>query len=186
MDDLNMHYVSTLDEARELVEKHEKYWVSNCGCREPKGECKQSRMDVCLYFIDYMEPTGSGFHEVDRVFVDGIFAEAIDKHLVPRPFRDIDQQTKKILPVTAGICFCCNCCCGYLTSPGAKDSCDKGKFIENTDLDSCSNCEACTEVCYFGARKMEDNDLVVIKENCFGCGVCVEVCPTLCIKMNRR
>jgi hypothetical protein len=30
----HFHYVATLGEARELVDRFDKFWVSNCGCRE--------------------------------------------------------------------------------------------------------------------------------------------------------
>ncbi len=55
--EVNMHWVSTHEEASAMIKAHSKFWVSNCGCREPKGGCDQSRMDVCL---DFTNSGGSG------------------------------------------------------------------------------------------------------------------------------
>jgi len=56
--DYNQHYVCTLDEARRIIAAHDQFSVSNCGCREAKGVCGRSRMDVCLYFNPDFPPTG--------------------------------------------------------------------------------------------------------------------------------
>ena len=67
-----------------------------------------------------------------------------------------------------------------------KEKCDKGKFIEKTDEDKCSNCGECVEVCYFNARKLANDELVVIRDNCYGCGLCTDVCPENCVEMVQR
>jgi len=172
------HYVCTHDRARELVESHDRFWVSNCGCREGKGKCARSRMDVCLIFAESFPGSGTGKKPATRAEVNEILSEAKDKHLVTRPFRD-DART-----ATEGICFCCDDCCGYFLDPSEK--CDKGEFTENTDLLECNNCGECVEVCYFKARTMSEGQLIVNTEACYGCGLCVDVCPKACIGLVRR
>jgi len=178
--EIPIHYVCTHDQAKELINKNKNFWVSNCGCREgnEKG-CQRSRIDVCLMFDEGEASSGSNKKAVDRVFVNGIMKEAEDKKLVARPFRN-EARTG-----TAGICFCCDDCCGYFAE-GSEYICDKGKFIEKTNMKNCSQCGLCEEVCYFKARKMVNNEMEINQDNCYGCGLCTSVCPEHCIKMIAR
>ena len=45
------------------------------------------------------------------------------------------------------------------------------------DLDKCTGCESCVEVCPTEALKVVDEKLVVDVENCTDCGSCVDECP---------
>lgn len=179
-DELHFHFVCTRDEAREIIDQQNMYWVSNCGCRESGSGCTRSRMDVCLFFDTQMGGTGSNLREVDREFVEGILTEAETTHLVPRPFRYEDDKTR-----VQGICFCCEDCCYYFVEK-PPDSFDRGSYIEKTDADSCTHCGVCTEVCYFDARTMGEEKLEVFRDNCYGCGLCIDVCPVPCIQMVER
>jgi NAD-dependent dihydropyrimidine dehydrogenase PreA subunit len=174
-----IHFVSTRDEAYELARAHTRFWVSNCGCREGRGECARSRMDLCLNFAETTQCSGSGIHEVSREFVDGIFREAEAKRLVPRPFREADGS-----PIVAGVCFCCDDCCGYFLDP--TEACDRGAKVARTDIEACTDCLDCTEVCHFSARRGQGGELIYHDEKCYGCGLCAEVCPTGCISMVAR
>jgi Pyruvate/2-oxoacid:ferredoxin oxidoreductase delta subunit len=176
--DLAMHYVCTHERARELVQAQSRFWASNCGCREGRGQCDRSRMDVCLIFNPNDPGSGSGKKEVTLADVDRILHEAQVKHLVARPFRN-EARTD-----TDGICFCCDDCCGYFLGPSEK--CDKGELIAKTDFSQCSHCEVCVDICYFEARTMNEEELVVEKDHCYGCGLCVDVCPESCIQMVHR
>jgi len=181
--DLALHYVCTREEAWEIVKTHNRFWVSNCGCREGRGGCARSRMDVCLFFAQDWGygtgGTGSNFKEVPKSHVEEIFREAEGKHLVTRPFRNPPDMIE-----VAGICFCCDDCCVHFVNP-SENVCDKGKLIEKTDLDKCIGCGTCVDVCYFGARKLDDK-LIIDQDNCYGCGLCVDVCPEDCIEMIER
>jgi len=179
-EDLSFHYVCTLDQARDLVRDRERFWVSECGCRLKREKCKRSRTDVCLMFREETADFGGGKREISRNEVESILREAEEKHLVPRPFRNGKNMTE-----TDGICFCCDDCCEYFLKPD-EHKCDKGDFIESTDLDACKNCGDCTDVCYFGARKLEGGKLVLDEDACYGCGVCASVCPEECIEMVSR
>ncbi len=157
-----MHYVCTLEQAKELINRYDRFWVSNCECRESKGECSRSRMDLCLLFTPDFPPTGSGFREITHKEVEGILEEAEQKHLVPRPFRNTKQPDE-----IYGICFCCDDCCEYFLNPKEVIS-DKGDLIESTNLDLCKVCGSCTAVCYFGARKLIKEELFLFKDDCYG------------------
>jgi Pyruvate/2-oxoacid:ferredoxin oxidoreductase delta subunit len=173
-----IHYVSTLDEGRELAARHDRFWVMDCGCRLERGSCSRSRIDVCLFFQDANPGWGSGKREVTPKEVAELFAEARTKHLVSRPFRN-DARTD-----TEGICFCCDDCCGYFLHP--HEVCDRGKLMEQTDRGACTDCGLCPDLCHFGARKTVEGKLLVLHENCYGCGLCLDVCPEACIEMVRR
>lgn len=175
----HFHYVCTHDEAHGIAEGRERYWVANCGCREPRGECARSRTDVCLFLKPDLGRTFTGYREVDRAYVDGIFAEARKQRLVARPFRDDKDQSQ-----AQGICFCCDCCCAYFLKP--EEVSGKGAEIETTDLEACIACGDCVDACYFEARRLDDDGLAVDANLCYGCGLCVDVCPGQCISMTPR
>ncbi len=174
------HYVCTRAEAWNLVQQHDRFWVSNCGCREQRGHCSRSRIDVCLAFRDSSEGSeGSGRREITLPDVERIFGEARNKHLVARPFRN------DACPVEIdGICFCCDDCCGYFLD--ADEVCDRGDMIEQTNVSSCTDCGACADVCYFDARRKDAGVLARYSERCYGCGLCADVCPEHCITMVPR
>lgn len=86
--DAAMHYVCTHEKARDLIKAHSPFWVSNCGCRESRGGCARSRMDVCLIFNPDDPGSGTGKKPVSLRDVMGIVQEAESKHLVARPYRN--------------------------------------------------------------------------------------------------
>jgi UDP-glucose 4-epimerase len=179
--DLAFHYVCTWEDAKKIAGQHDRFWVENCGCRERKEEgCSRSRKDICLVFKgDTQASSGSGRKEISRAELDEIFRETKEKHLVTRPFRNAEDMSQ-----TDGICFCCDDCCGYFLDPTEK--CDKGIHIEKTEMDQCTHCGICTEVCYFEARKMDNGKLIIQRDNCYGCGLCTQVCPEDCLQMVQR
>jgi ferredoxin len=173
-----MHYVCTHTAARDLIKAHNRFWVSNCGCREKGKGCARSRMDVCLMFNPDDPGSGSGKREAAFVEVMGILQEAQEKQLVARPYRNADRSG------IDGICFCCDDCCGYFLDPA--ESCDKGVLAAQTDFDLCNQCGACESACYFNARKMTGEGLTVDDMLCHGCGLCLAVCTEDCIRMVER
>ncbi len=173
------HYVCTPEEAWEIVQQNHGFWLSNCGCRENHGHCRRSRVDLCLQFRENTDVRGSSKREVSLAEIGEIFQEAKLKRLVMRPFRRDDDRT-----VTDGICFCCDDCCEYFTKP--EEICDKGRFIESTDLAACTQCGICEDICYFMARNMIEGGLVINRDFCYGCGLCVKVCPEGCVAMISR
>jgi Fe-S-cluster-containing hydrogenase component 2 len=176
------HYVCTLEQARNIIAQHRDTWVEDCGCRYERDlKCRQSRTDVCLILDDTSE--GSGKHnrkKIDAVEVERILEEAQSKNLVARPYPYSQNHQTKL----EGVCFCCNDCCGYFLDP--KEKCCKGSLAEETDSESCLDCGECNDVCYFGARTMDSDGLVVDRDRCYGCGLCVSVCPSGSIKMVER
>jgi ferredoxin len=56
-------------------------------------------------------------------------------------------------------------------------------YLSVTDFDACKNCGKCINVCIFGARKIENQQLKFIESRCFGCGLCVLACPKKIIEI---
>jgi ferredoxin len=178
--EVNMHFVCTREEAKELIEKQSDFWIANCGCREGNpNHCQQSRNDVCLWFEGANESGFSGVRKASKEEALELLTIAKESHLVTRPFRDLSGKDK-----IGGVCFCCQDCCCYFKAKD--DSCDKGTMFEQTDMVSCSNCGICTDACYFDARKIENDQLVIHPNHCYGCGICEDICPTGCIEMVKR
>lgn len=173
-----IHYVATIKEAEQLVANADDFWVSNCGCREIKGTCSQSRIDVCLVFGKLLGSSGSGMKKIDRRFAEGILVEAKRAKLVARPFRTDDRQG------VDGICFCCQDCCGYFLNP--EEICDKGAFIEKTNMEKCTDCAVCVDVCHFNARRKDSDKLIIERSACYGCGLCADVCPEHAVEMGLK
>jgi ferredoxin len=177
--DFHIHYVATLVEAEALIKTRKQFWVCNCGCREEQGKCQRSRIDVCLFFRGDVGSSGSGLRKITPAEADGILKEAIDKDLVARPFRNESDRNE-----IDGICFCCDDCCAYFLNP--EEECDRGKFVERTDLVNCDACGTCADRCYFRARAVKKDRLRVTADKCYGCGLCVAACPNECIEMVPR
>jgi len=71
-----MHYVCTHEEAEALIRASSTFSISNCGCRESRGACGRSRMDVCLSFDPADPGSGSGSRSAVLEEALGVLAEA--------------------------------------------------------------------------------------------------------------
>jgi MinD superfamily P-loop ATPase len=53
-----------------------------------------------------------------------------------------------------------------------------GQMIPSVDLDACTACGRCAEVCQFNAVAVVGENVLVFPELCHGCGSCTLNCPT--------
>jgi len=174
-----LHFVCTRDEARDLIARHDKFWIGECGCRAKRGKCGRSRHNVCLEFYPETAADGIDRKEAGRDEAEGLLKEAESSRLVTRPFRDYETKMR-----VEGICFCCDDCCEHFQNPD--EVCERGQYIEKTSMGDCIDCGACVDVCYFKARGMDADSFVVSRDNCYGCGLCLDTCPVDCIEMVPR
>lgn len=178
-ENITMHFVCTHEDAWRLVKERSNFWVSNCGCRERRGKCDRSRIDLCLDFKETSSSGGSNTKKATLNDIALIFKEAKEKHLITRPFRNLKHPEE-----IDGICFCCDDCCEYFLN--REEKCDKGIFQEKTDHDTCTDCGLCVDICHFDARMMESEIMKTCEEKCYGCGLCVDICPETCIDLVPR
>ena len=52
------------------------------------------------------------------------------------------------------------------------------------DLEKCTGCESCVEVCPVEAISMENDKARVDEESCVDCGTCVDECPSEAISLD--
>ncbi len=58
--------------------------------------------------------------------------------------------------------------------------------VPSIDLDKCSFCGRCAEVCAFNALAVLKDNVMILNELCHGCGSCAYLCPETAITENDR
>lgn len=88
-------------------------------------------------------------------------------------------------PRVTAMCFCCKDCCFFMDAIlrfGYRHFAPS-RYQAAIDPELCTGCEACIEMCPFGALEMQpeptsqEPKAVVLAEKCYGCGVCAMNCP---------
>ena len=177
---MNRHFICTREEAKKMIAKQTNFWVSNCECKlYNTNPNKVDSMDVCLFFQEKNDLEEKDLQKISKEDVLELFLVAKQTRTIIKAFRN-----QNLLKTIGGICFCSHECFGYFKEKNA--TYDKGKSIEKTDFDRCSNCGVCINICEFHARKMVDEQLTVDQNVCYGCGLCADVCPMECIDMVAR
>lgn len=54
------------------------------------------------------------------------------------------------------------------------------------DLDRCTRCRACSDLCQFKAISVMGNTVLTFSEMCHGCGGCMAICPEGAVSVGRR
>ena len=87
----------------------------------------------------------------------------------------------------------CNCCGDYCWNVGIirrrkipRDSLMAVYFTRETDIDECTGCGACADICPVEAVTLVNDRAKVDLNWCIGCGVCAVVCPSEAISITRR
>ena len=154
--------------------------VMRCPCRELKGEGNCGPLEVCMVigepFVDFMvDHEVNGARRISREEGIKILDETRDRGWV---------HTAWFKDAMAGrfyaICNCCTCCCIPMramnrTGLEAKYVAPSG-YVAELDMDSCSGCGGCDDICPFGAMSDGEGYVSIDREKCFGCGVCANLC----------
>ncbi len=172
------------EKAEDIIKAQSKIVVAPCICRkehEMIGEGCGKPIETCLVF-----GTGAYFYEergigrtIEQKEALDILHKGIEHGLVLQP-----GNAKK--PIN--ICMCCGCCCQILKN--IKTS-EKPARIVNTsyfaeaDPETCTACEACSDICPMEAITMTDH-AQVNTDRCIGCGVCVTACEFESISLKSK
>jgi dihydroorotate dehydrogenase subfamily 1 len=58
-------------------------------------------------------------------------------------------------------------------------------LVANIDIDECTSCGTCLEVCAYGAIELEPEP-VVIEDNCVACSLCRNICPSEAVSLTSK
>ncbi len=70
--------------------------------------------------------------------------------------------------------------------PQIQDDRPVGAAVPKVDLDKCTGCGQCGEICQYSAIVAMDTKVLVFPDLCHGCGGCWVVCPAGAIQEDRR
>jgi Fe-S-cluster-containing hydrogenase component 2 len=56
-------------------------------------------------------------------------------------------------------------------------------YVAELDMDSCSGCGGCDDICPFGAMSDGEGFVSIDRDKCFGCGVCANLCANGAVVM---
>lgn len=157
--------------------------LTDCVCRTHYQRCDKP-VDVCLL----LDEVGRAYvdkgvaREIDREKAVSILKVANEKGLVHLSLYQPDHQLY-------ALCSCCACCCHdlqVLIKFGQDRLVCHADCIVGTNENECTHCGDCEERCVFGARKIQDGEMIFNSDLCYGCGLCVATCPARAIEMELR
>jgi formate hydrogenlyase subunit 6/NADH:ubiquinone oxidoreductase subunit I len=175
-----------------ILEQAQTFAVAHCPCRVAlrlRGRACEHPEDVCIKFDDlaeYLIERGLG-REIDRDEAFDVIRRSEEAGLV----HFVDNAEGNI----KHNCNCCGCACWNVGSIRRRkiprDVLMATYFMRTTDLDECTGCGRCAEVCPVEALALvprpgsaraagrgSDTIAVVDPDWCIGCGVCVPRCPS--------
>lgn len=169
--------VMDYDQVETIIKSQSKILVAPCICRKEhdimeKG-CDKIK-EACLIFgggAYVYESRGIG-RTISQDEALDILHTAVKQGLVPQP-----SNSKK--PIN--ICLCCSCCCQILKNIKYFDEPAKvvsSNFQAHLDIDECTGCQACEEICPMEAITMDSEAIIATVDlaRCIGCGLCVNAC----------
>ena len=174
--------------ASQIVKESKKIALADCICRKHnrligKG-CQRPHEEMCIYLsplAEYFIERGLG----KEASVDDAL-RAIEKGekagLVRNAFLNVQKNP-------TGLCQCCRCCCHSLRAVyelKIPNVLAKSNFAPVIDVESCTGCESCVDICPMDALALDGNEKAVWNPaRCIGCGLCVSGCPAGAIKLER-
>jgi len=168
--------------------------IKRCTCRDG-NRCKNHPIELgCLLLGEGSREidTGVGRHvgideaieHVDRCLENGL-VPFVGRFKADNYIWGVRDNVKLLT-----VCFCCRCCCiiknslKYLPDV-SKESVTKLKgLMIVTDHSVCKACSRCVEVCFVGARSLQDGRILHDDGLCKGCGHCLTVCPSNAIRVS--
>jgi len=159
-----------------LVQDAKTLVVSECACRVRMNLCDHSTR-TCLKLNSgaetELEKGDLKSEKIDTEEAVKIVTDAFDAGLMLQVEWCID-------PFTYSICCCCPCCCSQRRlrfEYGIKSGVMNSEYLPEFDMDACTDCGRCEELCPGSAISVKDGLRIVDEQNCVGCGLCEHHCP---------
>lgn len=159
-----------------LIKTQSKILVAPCICRREHtmvGKGCGKMEEACLIFgggAYIYESRGIGRTITQEEALE-IVKKGVKQGLVPQP-------SNSVKPVN--ICLCCDCCCQILSNIKKTEAPAKivnSNYQAKVDIDQCTGCQACEDICPMDAIEMDDTLVATVNmDRCIGCGLCVTVC----------
>ncbi|MCP4023234.1 MAG: hypothetical protein GY729_15430 [Desulfobacteraceae bacterium] len=162
------------DIASKVLDESGEVFLRECPCRLKKGNCRQEESKVCLLFADAAQEDLKETKPISKAQAFSILEKTRNRGDINHLFYRKDN--KKITE----ICSCCTCCCSILedmATDGDFTHFKKSGYFVETDHEKCILCSECIDNCFFGARSIVDDEIVLDEKLCFGCERCSHFCP---------
>ncbi len=182
--------IMPLEEVSRIVDKFDDIALAHCYCRHSKDllddpcQTTDERLNCLLLGKSAQFATSYKFgHSITKAEAKRILQKASEEGLVHKAFhihlnKDLDEEA---------ICNCCKCCCGpfQMYYRGVAPYHCYTNYTAEVDLDRCTACEECIEICPMETIELIDGDVKVLEEKCIGCGICAHHCPEETIILHR-
>lgn len=171
----------------EIIKKARIISVTNCMCRV--------EMDLINHGCDHSLEVCMKFNDLAEFLIDRGFAREISKEEALKISKQASEAglvhfTDNAIDNVQQNCNCCGCSCWNLGRISRRqiprDEIIATYFIRETNLDECTGCGSCVDICPPRAVEIVDDKAVVDNDWCIGCGVCIPKCPTDAIKIVLR
>ncbi|MEW6351651.1 MAG: 4Fe-4S dicluster domain-containing protein [Thermodesulfobacteriota bacterium] len=166
-------WIMPSEQVLEFLRNARSFAVANCLCRTHYKQCDKP-VEICFYLNDFADKTvASGRARTISLQEAAERLKMADVHgLIHTILNRPDQYSY-------AICSCCSCCCHDLQlmlAYGKENILVQSAYYAQTDMSTCTHCGACVDRCVFGARTMEDGQMIYDHNKCYGCGLCISVC----------
>lgn len=178
--------VQPFESAVDIVSHAQAWGVMDCICRRQKaliGDPCEHPVDVCMVF--HRRPGAFEGNPVVRALSKEQAMDTLRRAADAGLVHSVSNKKEDL----SYICNCCTCSCGILrgmAEMGIANVVARSAFVNHTDEDLCTACEACLDYCQFDALTLEDFVVSVNPIRCVGCGVCVPHCPEEALALVRR